>query len=226
VSKISRAGAETTANHSCGDAGLRDEREDAAPLGAERNGRALREAAVGDPACGADRGRRDNLRGDHRRDRRGEPMRSGDGDCGEAEGHRDEQEEGAHVVAAAQHDRDPADVLGALRERDEGADEERRRQPVLVQERVRKRREPEQQSRREHAADELERDRARKEAAQPAPVLAGHIAEAELDERFLDGEVEQALEERRRGQDERVAPERLGRENVECDDGRAEPERR
>ena len=109
-------------DHAGCDARLRDEREDAAPLGAERDRQVLWEAAVRDPAGGADGRRRDDLRRDHRRDRRREAMRSGDRDRAEPERHRYEEEERAHVVAAAQNDRDSPDVLGALRKRDEGAD--------------------------------------------------------------------------------------------------------
>ena len=93
-----------------------------------------------------------------------------------------------------------------------------------MQERVRRRREREQQSCREHAADELEDDRAREEPAEPPPVLPRHVAEAELDQRFFDGEVEQALRERRRREHERVPAEGFRREDVQCDDRRAEAE--
>src|SRR5207247_4569300 len=82
-----------------------------------------------------------------------------------------------------------------------------------------------QQARGEHAAGELERDRALEQPAQPSPVLAGRETEAELDESLLDGEVEQALRERRCGEDEGVAAERLRREDVQRDDRRPEAER-
>ena len=97
---------------------------------------------------------------------------------------------------------------------------------MLVQQRVRERREPEQEPGRERAADELECNRAGEEPTQASPVLAGDVAEAELDQSLLDGQVEQALEEGGRGQHQRVEPERLGREDVQRDDRRTKPERR
>jgi hypothetical protein len=95
-----------------------------------------------------------------------------------------------------------------------------------VQDRVRDGRECEQQARGEDAAAELEGDRAREEAAQLSPVLARRETEAELHEGLLNGQVEQALGEGRRGEDEGVAAERLRGEDVQGDDGRAKAERR
>ncbi len=86
------------------------------------------------------------------------------------------------------------------------------------------RRQREQQSRGEYAPDELEGDRAREQPPQASPVLARRVAEPELDQRLLDREIEQALDERRRCEHERVAAEGLRRENVEGDDRGPEAE--
>jgi hypothetical protein len=198
-----------------------------ATLDCATNDKRLRRSAPSGTAAArhADRRRRGDLRGDDGGDRGRETVRRAGRDRREAQGHRDEEEERADVVAAAQDERDAADVLRALREREERGDQQRRRQPALVQERVGGGCEREQQARREQAARELERDRALEQAPQPAPVLPRRVAEAELDERLLDRQVEQALEEGRGGQHEGVTAEGLRRENVERDDGSEEAER-
>jgi hypothetical protein len=117
-----------------------------------------------------------------------------------------------------QDQRDTTDVLGALSERQERSDHQRRSQPVLVEERVREGRESKDQQGREHPADDLERDRALEQPPQPSPLLARGIPEPVFHQRFLDREVEQALEESRRGHDQRVETEGLRREDVERDD--------
>src|SRR6185312_11521164 len=86
------------------------------------------------------------------------------------------------------------------------------------------RRDRDEEQRRQHAAGDLERDRALEQPSEPSPVLARRVTEAELDERLLDGQVEQALDERRHGENEGVKAERLGGEDVERDDRRAEAE--
>jgi hypothetical protein len=94
-----------------------------------------------------------------------------------------------------------------------------------MKERLRGGSEREQQRRREQAAAELERDRALEQPAQAPPVPALRVAEAELHERLLHREVEQALNERRRRENQGVAAERLRREDVQRDDRRPESER-
>ena len=59
----------------------------------------------------------------------------------------------------------------------------------------------------ERAADELELERAPEEAVQLPPVLGGDVAEAELREALLDGEVEERLREADDRHHRREAPE-------------------
>jgi hypothetical protein len=95
---------------------------------------------------------------------------------------------------------------------------------VLVEHAVGDRGEAEQRERREHGAGELEQQRAAEEPSQPSPVLPGRVAEAVLDQRLLDGEIEQRLEEARRGDHEGVEAERRRRESVRGHDGGEEAE--
>ena len=97
---------------------------------------------------------------------------------------------------------------------------------MFVQEGVRHGRKSEQGNHCEDPAGDLEDDRAPEEPTQPPPVLARQVAKAELDQCLLDGEVEQALEQPRRREDERVEAERVRREDVQRDHGPEEPENR
>ena len=184
----------------------------------------LRKPPVRDETGDADGRGRDRLRGNDCRDRPGETVRRSCRDRGEPQRHRHEQEERAHVVAPTQDDRHPADVLEALHERKQRADEKRRLEVALVQQRVGCGSERKQDERRRDPTDELDAERAREQAAKSSPVLPRHVAKAELDQRLLDRQVEQALEEPGGGENERVAAERVPGEQMGGDDGAEEAE--
>ena len=80
-----------------------------------------------------------------------------------------------------------------------------------MEERVRERCEHEQRNRCERAADQLVRERPLEQPAELSPLLLRLVAEAVLDRRLLHGEVEQGLEEARRGHDDGVEAEDRGR---------------
>ena len=69
--------------------------------------------------------------------------------------------------------------------------------------------EPEQHESGGEPAKKLDPERARKQTTQTSPVLARDVAKAELDEGFLDRDVQEALEEPRRREDKGVATERV-----------------
>ena len=110
--------------------------------------------------------------------------------------HRPHEEAGADVVAAAQEECGGCKPFERVAERDGCGDEQRRLEPLRGDER--EDHEPEPCC---DGTGELEPECAREETPQPAPVLARDIAEAVLDERFFDGEVEERLEESRREHD-------------------------
>ncbi len=195
--------------HAARGARLGDERENPAPLLAERLGRG---------AAGSG-GTRSTQRRRSTRSQitcamttpaiaRTSPYCAPIGDAGEAQDHRPDEEPGADVVAAAEIERGAGEPLDRLAERDQRRDDERLRQP-----RRDERRENEQREPAEHRAGELEPERAAEEAPQQAPLRPRDEAEAVLHERLLDGQVEERLEESRRVDDGREVAELLLRED-------------
>src|SRR5581483_660737 len=94
----------------------------------------------------------------------------------------------------------------------------------MVEDGPRTERQADQRTAGEPGPQRLEHERAAEEPAEPAPVLAGDVAKAELDQRLLDREVEERLEEPRRRDDERVQAEDRRREDAGCDERGEEAE--
>src|SRR5207248_7540747 len=137
-----------------------------------------------------------------------------DRDRAQSQRHGEEKEERPDVVATAEDERDAADVLRSLDERERRGDQHRLQQPVISKQRVRGRREGEQTRTGEESAGQLDLQRPAEEAPQPSPVLTLLEAEAVFDEGLLDREVEQRLEEPRRRDHEGVQTEDPRRESV------------
>ena len=152
---------------------------------------------------------RDDLRDHHPEHGARQAVEGADADAREPQAHRDREERAADVVPAAQDDRSAGDALGRLEQRDGRREEHRDEHVVHAPDLPRERRQHDQRERPEKAADQLEGERDLEDPAQPAPAARLGVAEAVLDERLLDGQVEQQLQEGRRGDDRgeaRVVP--------------------
>jgi hypothetical protein len=152
-----------------------------------------------------------------------EPVASPDGDRPEPQRHREKEEERADVVAA-KDERNAADVLRRLHERQRGGDQHRCLETGVTEERAGSGRQREQADAGQDPARELDLKRSAEQPAQPPPVRSLLEAEAVLDEGLLDRQVEQRLEEPGRRDDDRVQTEGPGRERVRRYDGAEEAE--
>ena len=94
-----------------------------------------------------------------------------------------------------QEERGRADVLGACTSGRSAPTRSGTVSPSEPKIAVRERREQRERERGQHAAGHLQLERPHEQAAQLPPLLADDVAEPELRQRLLDGQVEQHLEE-------------------------------
>jgi hypothetical protein len=209
-----------------GDGGLDEEAPQRPAVVVERLRPRRREAPEGRRARDGDRRGREHLR-DHDPDHRaGDAPAAADRDARQPQPHREREEGAADVVAPAEDDRPGCDRLRRLHERDRRGDEHRHEHAARAPDVLREGREHDEGHAGEQAADQLEAEREPEEPPQPAPPLGLRVAEPVLDQRLLDREVEEHLEERRRREHGRELRVVVDPELARRDNGREEPEPR
>ena len=181
---------------------MEDEAEDAAAVLVEPHRLGGGKAAEGGVRGRGQQHGRHHLRDDDAHNGLRDAEVGADGEPGHPQPHRRGEQPGAHVVALAEDERRARDALGALQQREHRRHEERDGEVGAAEDRVRGRRDGDEHDAGGQAARGLDQKRLPEQTAQAPPRLSGRVVEPVLHERFLGGEVEEALEEARGDHDD------------------------
>ncbi len=125
-----------------------------------------------------------------------------DREPGHPETHRRREQPCTDVIPLAEDESRARNALRALEKRQRGRDEERGLEAVRVEDRVRDRRERDEHEPCEQPAAGLDQERLPEQPAKPPPRLGRRVVEAVLHERLFRRQVQEALEEAGRDEDD------------------------